>query len=182
MATAKKYIYPRGNASMFFKCGTGSKMVTFRACPEGGYFVTDNPALQKGIESDELFNKSVFLDESSAPRTDARRASQKTDTTPETGSTSKNDPDQSIIPSPTQSLDGEGEGEKPEENNELQSTNTQSLIPSIPQSFPDITNPQQAKDIIRASFPDIEHQKLRTPDQIRKIAAEKNITFPNWID
>ena len=48
--------------------------------------------------------------------------------------------------------------------------------------FADVTNAQQAKDVLRAEPYKVHQFSLKTPDAIRKAAETNNVSFPNWND
>lgn len=48
--------------------------------------------------------------------------------------------------------------------------------------YPDITNAQEAKELLRKEPYSVNHQSLKTPEAIRAKAVELGVSFPNWKD
>lgn len=188
MAKFKKYLTDNANVSMFFHNGVGSEMITFRACATGGYFVTNNKGLQDGIENDPAFGVVVFGDPSNEP--DEVKEPIAETPRPETPVTGEDALAAGETPSSeTPATDEEVKEETPVTDEEAPVTDEaveaevlqddEAIAPNV---FPDVTNAQQAKDVLRGEPYKVEHQKLRGPEQIRKVAESLGVQFPNWND
>lgn len=140
-----------------------SMLITFeggfdKPYKHNGTYVTDDPEIIKAIESDSEFNREIIRIDK---KVDVEPVAPKPVIEPVKVEPVIEDP---VIPV----------GDIPE------AQNADKDEPQVT-SVPDITNFQQARAYMRATYPDIPVSQLSSKEEVITVAANRGIVFPDWI-